>query len=170
MLKEKMLKALNDQINEELYSAYLYLSMSAYFEDINLPGCANWMRIQVQEELSHAMKFYDFINDRHSRINLGEIKGPQFEWKSPMDAFEAAFKHEQHISSCINSLADIANELGDHPTMSFLKWFIDEQVEEEASVDEIIQKLKLAGEQGPGMYMLDQELSARVFVPPASNE
>jgi len=170
MLSDKMKDALNDQINAELYSAYIYLSMSAYFEDNNLAGAANWMRIQAQEELGHAMKFFTYINDRHSRITLKPIEGPPAEWKSILDAFEEAFKHEQYISGRIHKLADVATKESDHATLSFLKWFIDEQVEEEASVDEIVQQLKLVGEKGQGLYMIDRELATRVFTPAAGSE
>jgi len=170
MLSDKMRDALNDQINAEMYSAYIYLAMSAYFEEINLPGAANWMRIQQQEELAHAMKFYNYINERHTRIELKAIACPPKDWKSPLEAFQTAFAHEQMISGRINDLAVLASEEKDHSTLSFLKWFIDEQVEEESSVDNIVQKVKLVGNEGTGMYMIDQELAARVYTPPVGNE
>ncbi len=161
-----MEKAFNEQINEELYSAYLYLSMVAYFESINLQGFANWMRVQTQEEIVHAMKFYDYINQRSARVVLKALAEPQIEWKSPMDAFEAAYKHEIHITGKINDLVNLAIEEKDHAANMFLQWFVNEQVEEEKNPSDIIQKLKLIKDSSEGLYMLDKELATRVFVPP----
>lgn len=166
MLKEKLQDELNKQINEELYSAYIYLSMNAYFESMNLKGFANWMRVQVQEELVHAMKFYDFIVGRGGRVKLDQITKPPIEWKSPLDAFEAAYAHEQHITGRINILVNLAIEEKDHATNAMLQWFVTEQVEEEANTSSVVEKLKLAGKKGPGLLMLDQELGTRVFIPP----
>ena len=166
MLKEKMLDALNEQLNFELYSSYLYFSMSAYFESINLKGFANWMRVQAMEELTHVKRFYDYITDRGGRVRMSEIKAPPNEWDSPLSAFKNVLEHEQQVTSRINNLMDIALELRDHATSSFLKWFIDEQVEEEASVDEIIQSLKLNENNPGGLFMIDKELSQRTFLPP----
>ena len=168
MLKKKMEKALNDQVNAELHSAYLYLSMAAYFHSLNLNGFANWMQAQVQEEIVHAMKIYDYVNDRSGRVLLQPIKGPDIEWKSPMAAFEAAYKHEQYITGRINNLVELAVAERDRSTESFLQWFVDEQVEEEATADNIVQQIKLAGEKGPGLFMLDREMGQRVFTPPAA--
>lgn len=168
MLKKKMLDALNKQINEELFSAYLYLSMAAYFESISLNGFATWMKVQVQEEISHAMKIYDFIFERGGKAEMQAIKKPALEWKSPLNAFQEAYKHECHISGCIGKLVDLAIELGDHPSNNFLQWFVAEQVEEEASADDIVQKLKLIGNDGGGLFMMDQEMGTRVFTPPAA--
>jgi len=165
---QKMEKALNDQINAELYSAYLYLSMVAYFESINLKGFANWMRIQIQEELVHVMKFFDFVNNRRGRVTLNAIEKPGKEWKSPLDAFQAAFKHEQYITGRINNLTALALAEKDTATYNFLQWFVTEQVEEEASTDQVVQKLKLIKGNGTGLFMLDQELATRVFIPPAT--
>ncbi|MHC4945311.1 MAG: ferritin [Planctomycetota bacterium] len=170
MLNEKMEKALNKQINEEYYSSYLYVSMVAYFESLNLPGFANWMRIQAQEELVHVMKFFDYVNERGGRVTLDAIKKPAVEWASPLAAFEDAYKHECYISGCIHELANLAAELKDHPSHNFLEWFVEEQVEEEASADAIVQRLKLGGDSGAAMLMIDQELSQRVFTPPPSGE
>ncbi len=170
MLKKKLEKALNDQINAELHSAYLYLSMAAYFHSLNLNGFANWMQAQVQEEIVHAMKIYDYVNDRSSRVLLQPIKGPDTEWKSPLAAFEAAYKHEQYITGRINDLVELAVTEKDKSTESFLQWFVDEQVEEESSVDNVVQQIKLAGEKGPGLFMLDRELGQRVFTPPVAAE
>lgn len=166
MLDEKMEKALNEQINAEIYSAYLYLSMSAYFESVNLKGFANWMRIQVMEEQTHAKRFYDYVIDRGGRVLLSEIKAPPTEWDSPLAVFEAVLEHERLVTSLINGLVDLAVELRDHATNSFLKWFIDEQVEEEASADEIIQSLKLNENNPGGLFMIDKDLARRTFLPP----
>ena len=168
MLSEKMTEALNQQVNEELFSAYLYLSMSAHFDHQNLKGTASWFRVQTQEEMVHAMKLFDFITERGGAVNLKQIKGPDTEWESPLAAYEAAYKHECYISSCINTLVDLARAEGDHATENFLQWFVTEQVEEEASADGVVQQLKLAGDQGPGLFMVDRELGTRVFVPPAT--
>jgi ferritin len=161
-----MEKALNKQINEEYFSAYLYLSMAAYFDSINLTGFSNWMRVQSQEEMSHVMKFFDFVIERGGRVHLDAIKKPDIEWASPLAAFEDAYKHECFISGCINDLVTLSLEANDHATDNFLQWFVSEQVEEEASADAIVQKLKLVGDNGPGIFMIDQEMATRVFTPP----
>ena len=170
MLVKKIEDAFNEQINWELYSGYLYLSMSAYFLSINLNGFANWMRVQALEELTHAMKFFDFINERSGRIALLETKAPPKEWESPLAAFQDAYEHECFVSGRINDLVNLALEEKDHASNNFLQWFVAEQVEEEASVDEVAQKLKIIGSDGGGIFMLDQELGQRVFTPPASTE
>ncbi len=162
-----MQESLNYQLNRELYSGYLYLAMAAYFEDQDLPGFGNWMRIQAQEELSHGMRFYDYLVQRGSRVLLSEIETPQKEWDSPLVAFEHVYEHEQMVTGLINDLVDLAIELKDHATNNFLQWFVAEQVEEEESASGILQKVKMAGESGRGLYMLDQELTQRVFHPPA---
>lgn len=167
MIKEKMEKAINEQITEELFSSYLYLSMSAYFQSVNLPGFANWMKVQAQEELMHAMKFYDFINERRGRVLLKEIKTPQHEWKSPLEIFEDALKHEEYITEKINNLVDIAIKEKDHASNVFLQWFVNEQVEEESTADDIINRIKLIGESKGGLFMIDRELGTRVFTMPA---
>ena len=161
MVKEKMVEALNEQINAELYSAYLYLSMSAYFEDVNLTGFSNWMRVQSQEELNHAMKIYDFVVELGERVELFTVQKPPKEWESPLAAFEAAYKHEQHVTGLINNLVDMAISDKDHATNNMLQWFVAEQVEEEASANEIVQKLRLVGEEGRGLLILDRELAQR---------
>ena len=166
VLKERIQKALNEQINAELYSSYLYLAMSAYFGSINLKGFANWMRIQAQEELAHTMKFYDFIEERGGRASLTSIEGPRTEWSSPLEAFEHAYEHETHVTALINALVDVSIEESDHATNNFLQWFVAEQVEEESSADDIVQRLKLVGNDGAGLFMIDQELAARTFVMP----
>ena len=170
MIDKKMEDALNGQIREEMYSAYLYLSMSAWFETLNLKGFAHWMNIQNQEEMVHAMKLFNFINERGGSVKLQALDQPAHDWKSSLDAFEAAYKHEQHITGCINDLVKLAMNIGDRATQVFLDWFVNEQVEEEASADEIVQNLKLVGDNGYGMLMLDRELGQRVFTPPAVEE
>ncbi|MCA1961262.1 MAG: ferritin [Desulfomonile sp.] len=166
MISDKIQEAFNNQIVAELYSSYLYLSMSAYFESINLKGFAHWMRCQVQEELVHAMKFYMFVNERGGTVKLSAIDGPSTSWASPLAAFQDAYAHERKVTGLINSLVDLAIPEKDHASNAFLQWFVTEQVEEESSADEVIKKIQLAGEQGGGMFMLDRELAARVFTPP----
>jgi len=161
MLSEKMQAAMNKQINAEMHSAYIYLSMSAYFEAGNLSGFANWMRMQAQEEMVHAMKFYDFINERMGRVKLEPIAAVPVEWDSPLAVFENAFQHEQKVTGLINDLVNLAIEEKDHAANSFLQWFVDEQVEEEASADAIVQQLKLVGGSGQALFLLDREMGQR---------
>jgi len=167
MIKEKILSAINRQINAELYSAYLYLSMNAYLNSINLSGFANWMRVQALEEMTHADKFYQYIIERGGRVILELIDSPPADWASALEVFEHVYEHEQKVTKLINSLMDIAIEEKDHATISFLRWFVDEQVEEESSADGILQKLKLIGDSGSGLFMIDSELGQRVFTPTA---
>jgi ferritin len=166
MLEEKMEKALNGQINAELYSSYLYLSMSAWFRTQDLPGFANWMRVQAQEELAHAMKFFDYVAERGGRARLAAIEAPEKEWASPQDAFEQVAAHERKVTGLIHGLVDLAQETKDHAANLFLQWFVEEQVEEEASASEVLAQAKRAAD-GAAVYMLDRELGARVFTPPA---
>lgn len=161
MIKDKMLKAINKQINEEYASAYIYLSMSAFFESVNLQGFAHWMRVQVREETAHGDKFFKHIVERGGRVALKAIPEPAFEWKSPLDAFQAALKHEQHITACIHKLMDLAHAEKDYAAIGLLQWFVDEQVEEEAHAEEIVQKLTMMGDAKHAIYMLDRELGAR---------
>ena len=161
MLSKRLQAALNEQIVRELESAYVYLSMCAYFEAQNLRGMAHWMRLQAQEELKHAMKIFDFVNDRGGRVELGAIAKPPVDFKSPLDAFQEALAHEQKITECINDLYDLADDEDDYPTEVMLHWFIDEQVEEEKSASEIVEQLKLIGESGAGLLILDQKLGQR---------
>jgi ferritin len=168
MLSGKMADALNAQLNAELYSAYLYMSMSAHFHSKSLLGFANWMRVQAQEEMVHALKFYDFINGRGGRVLLGAVEGPPTEWESPVSAFEHVLEHEQKVTGLINDLVNLAVDERDHATNAFLQWFVTEQVEEESSANDIVQKLKLVGGHAGGLFMIDQELAKRVFTPPAS--
>lgn len=169
MLSAKMQKALNDQLNFEYFSAYIYFSMSAHFEAKGLKGCANWMRIQYQEELTHVDKFFDYILERGGKVTLAQIDKPANTWKANVSPFQDALKHEQKVTARINKLVDMARSEKDHATENFLQWFVAEQVEEEASVGEIVDQIKLAGESGGGMFMVDKELSARVFTPPAAS-
>lgn len=164
MLNEKMLNALNDQINAEQYSSFLYLSMAAYFNEKGLPGFANWMYIQYQEEMTHANKFFNYVNERGGKVMLKSIEQMPTEFDGVIDVFEKTLEHEQLVTSKINNLVDVALEVRDHATQSFLKWFVDEQVEEEANVKEILDTLKLIGGQGNGIFMLDREMRQRVFV------
>jgi ferritin len=168
MISPKIEKALNDQINAELYSAYLYLSMAAYFESAGLPGSANWMRVQTQEERTHAMKFFDYVNERGGRVILKSIAEPPSQWKSPLAVFEAAYKHEQLVTGRINALVDLAIKGKDHATNAFLQWFVSEQVEEEKNADEIVRKLRQIANAPGAMFMLDSEMGKRVFAPAAS--
>jgi len=167
MISKKMQEAFNNQINAELYSSYLYLSMASYFESINLPGFANWMRCQSQEEIVHAMKFYNFVCERGGRVKLTAIDGPPTEWGSALKAFQDAYAHEQKVTALINTLVDQALKERDHASSSFLQWFVNEQVEEESSADKVVQQLKLAGDKGSGLFMIDRELGTRTFVMPA---
>jgi ferritin len=160
-LDKKLEAALNKQVNEELFSSYLYMSMAAYFESIDLTGFAHWMRIQTAEEHEHGLMFFDYINERNGRVLLTKIEGPKTEWKSPLDAFEEAYHHEKHISERIDKLVNHARELKDNATDEFLQWFVEEQVEEEASTYRIVQQLKLIGDDRAGLYLLDRELAQR---------
>ena len=170
MLSENMEAALNKQLNNELYSAYLYLSMSAYSTSIGLRGFANWFMVQYQEEMVHAMKFYNYILDQGGRVKLMAIAQPMAEFKSPLDMFEKTLQHEKFITKCINDLVDLAIAGKDHATNIFLQWYVTEQIEEEGNDNDIIAKLKLVGEEGSGLLMIDKELAMRVFTPPAAAE
>jgi ferritin len=161
MLSESMQKAFNKQINEELFSAYLYLSMAAHFKAVNLKGFAHWMRAQSQEEVEHAMKFYDHINERGGRVTLLSLKEPAAKWDTPLAAFEAAYGHEQKITGLIHDLVDLAIDKRDHAANNFLQWFVEEQVEEEASTSEVVEQLKLVGDSPNGLFMIDRALGQR---------
>ena len=161
MLDAKMEQALNDQLNAEMASGYLYLSMAAYFEDIDLAGFANWMRVQAAEELEHGMKFYDYIIRRGASVTLTAIDAPQTEWESPLAAFEHVLSHEQMVTGLINDLVDLAIEEKDHATNNFLQWFVEEQVEEEENAMENLAKLKLAGDDNSLLYKLNEEFAGR---------
>ena len=164
MISQKIVDELNSQLNKEMFSSYLYLSMSAYFDSKNLSGMSQWMKMQSQEEYEHAMKFYDFILRVGGDVKLGAIDAPQTTWKSPLQIFEDSLKHEQFISKSIHELMDSAIAESDHPTKSFLQWFVDEQVEEEDSVQQIVENIKMIGDSKGGLFMLDRELGARAVV------
>ncbi len=161
MIGKKMEKALNEQINKELYSAYLYLAMSAWAEEAGLAGFANWFRVQFGEETEHAMKFYHYLTEQGARVVLGAIEKPPADFKSPMAAFEQTLEHEQFVTASINGLMDLAIKESDHATASMLRWFVDEQVEEEANAQEIINQLKLAGPGGGALLQIDRGLGKR---------
>ena len=161
MLTPKVQDALNKQINAELFSSYLYLSMAAYFEAADLKGMAHWMRVQAGEENAHAMRIFDFINDRNGRVTLTQIEAPKTEWKSPLEAFEEAYKHEQKITGMIGDLMNLVAIEKDGAGHDFLEWFCREQVEEEAAAQLNVAQLKRVGDNGVGLYLLDQELGKR---------
>jgi len=170
MFSSKIQDAFNDQVNAELFSAYLYLSMSAYFDSQNLSGMATWMNVQAQEELSHAMKFFDFINERDGRVLLSRIEDPKTEWTSPLNVFEEALAHEQKITGLINDLVDLSLAEKDHASNTFLQWFVTEQVEEESTAKTIVDKLTLIGDNPMALYMIDSELGKRMLSPPVATD
>jgi len=161
IINTKITAALNAQLNMEYYSAYSYLAMSAYFLTENLNGFAHWMRVQAQEELTHGMKIYDFLDDREADIRLSTIDTPKQSWDSPLEVFEDTLAQEQKVSQSIYNIADLALSERDHATHTFLQWFITEQVEEEAIVKEVIDTLKLVGIKGNGLFLLDRDLAQR---------
>jgi len=165
MLTKRMEDELNDQIVREMFSSNLYLSMSSYFESINLRGFANWMRIQAQEEFAHTMKFYEYILDRGGRAIIGQIDAPKNQWDSILDVYSEVLDHEQQVTASINNLVRIAREENDFATDNFLQWYIAEQVEEEANVSDVLEQLKMIDGKGAGLFILDRELKQRVFVP-----
>ncbi|MCE1199624.1 MAG: ferritin, partial [Marinilabiliales bacterium] len=143
MIKKSIESALNQQINAEFHSAYLYLSMSSYFQSVGLAGCANWMKVQYQEELAHATHFFDYVLERGGRVQLAPVAGVQVDFTGAINVFEETLKHEIKVTSLINGLMDLATTESDHATRSFLQWFVDEQVEEEANVEQILNNLRL---------------------------
>ena len=167
MIKQRVADAINQQINAELYSAYLYLSMAAYFEGENLSGFANWMRVQFEEEQFHGLKLFNYLHERGGKVTLEAIEAPKTEWDGLTQVFEETLEHERHVTSLINNLMDIALEESDHATASFLRWYIDEQVEEEAAAESILTQLKFIGGQGNAILMMDREFATRTFTPPA---
>ncbi len=170
MIGKKMEESLNGQLNAELYSAYLYLSMAAYFESVDLSGFANWMRIQTQEEQFHAMKFYDYIIERGGRVILSPVDAPPSDWDSPFAAFKATLEHEQKVTGLINELVYLAREVKDNASEVFLQWFVNEQVEEEDNVGKVLGQLKLIKDSPEALFMMDKEMRQRVFTPPAAAE
>ncbi|MEW6595710.1 MAG: ferritin [Thermodesulfobacteriota bacterium] len=169
-MNTKLEKALNEQINAEFYSSYLYLAMSAHFETAGLPGCARWMQAQAQEEWFHGMKFYGFVHERGGRVELKAIAAPPAKWTSTLAVFENVLAHEQKVTGRINDLMDLALKEKDHATTIFLQWFVSEQVEEEAGVGAILGKLRLIGKDSGGLFALDNELGRRVFTPPPQEQ
>lgn len=163
MISEKMQKAFNDQIKNELESAYIYLSMAAYFHSEGLDGMAQWMRAQTQEEMVHAMKFFDHIKDRDGKVVLQNLTQLKTEWSSPLEAFQDANKHEQFITGKINDLVKIAHEENDEPASELLQWFVKEQVEEEESASANVQMLENAGDSSEDLRVVDRELGKRTF-------
>lgn len=161
MLSEKMQEALNEQMVAELYSAYLYLGMAAYFESVSMSGMADWMRAQFAEEQEHGFKFFDFVKDQGSRVRLTAIEAPPVEWASPLAAFEATYEHEQKVTGLINDLVKLAESEGDSATRDFLQWFVKEQQEEEESADTIVQKLKKVKDAARELPTIDRELGRR---------
>lgn len=169
-MTEKMEKAFNEQLNAELYSAYLYLSMASYFEQNDLPGFANWMRVQFQEEQFHAMKMYDYILERGGKVELASIDAPPSEWKGTLEVFKETQKHEQKVTGLINDLVYLARDERDNASELFLQWYVGEQVEEEDSVGTLIGQLKLIEGSPQALFMMDRELGQRVFTAPGSGK
>ena len=170
MLSEKMVKSINHQINREHYSAYLYLSMASYAAVEGLNGFANWFTVQMKEEMFHAEKMYNYVNQQGGRVLLEAIEKPQSDFSSMLDLFEKTLEHEKGVTAMINNLVKLAREENDYATESFLQWYVTEQIEEEASPAEIIQKLKFIGKDGRGLLMIDKDLAARVFTVPTATE
>lgn len=165
MINKKMTDSINEQINKEIYSGYLYLSMAAYSASIGLNGVANWFRAQLQEEMAHAQKFYDYVIQQGGRVVLKAIDEPPKDFKDARDLFQKTLEHEQMVTKRINNLVTLAKKENDHATETMLQWFVTEQVEEEANPTEILQKLDLIGKDGNGLLMIDSQLATRVFVP-----
>ncbi len=161
MITDSLNAALNKQIEKEIFSAHLYLAMSSWFDAQGLPGCAGWMRTQYDEEMIHAMKIFDYVNEAGGAATVPAIASPPAEWSTAIDAFSAAFEHEQQITQSINELYDLAGSEHDNASRVMLQWFITEQVEEEASVSLIVDQLKMIGEDRAALLVLDQRLGAR---------
>lgn len=166
MINEKLQEAFNDQINKELYSEYLYLAMKVYFQEQNLQGFVNWFDVQVQEEHAHAMGMFNYLNERGGSIRLEAIDKPVVEGDCPLTIFEHVLRHEEFVTSRINALMDVAEEVRDRAALSFLDWYLKEQVEEESNVGGVLATLKLIGDDKKALLMLDKDLAARTFVQP----
>ena len=166
MINEKLQEEFNIQINKELYSAYLYLAMKTYFQELNLLGFVNWLDVQVQEEHAHAMGMYDYLNERGGKVELRAIDKPIVEGNSPLEIFEHILRHEEYVTSRINEMMDVAEEVKDRAAMHLLEWYIKEQVEEEASVGGVLATLKLIGDDKKALLLLDKDLATRTFVAP----
>ena len=163
MLNDTMLDTLNEQLNGEIYSSYLYFSMAGYFESLSLKGFANWMEIQAQEEIMHAHRIYKYIVDKGSRPRMAPVDAPPHDWESPLDAMEKVYAHECTISQQINACVTLSLQENDHSTNTMMQWFVSEQVEEEASADEVVQKLKLISDNSTGLFLLDSDLGKRTL-------
>ena len=161
MIKKRVENALSDQMNKEFYSYYLYLSMAAHFDSSNLKGFGHWMKIQAKEEAGHAMKLYEYLVSREGKVILQSIDAPPSDWKGHKDVFEDAYRHEQKVTGLITKLVELAKSEKDHPTEIFLQWFVNEQVEEEATAHAVLQKLQLIGSEGSALFVLDGELGKR---------
>ena len=166
MLDKKLEAAFNDQINKELYSEYLYLGMKAIFADMNLPGFVNWFDVQVQEERAHAMGMFDYVHERNAQVTLEAIDKPEIKGSTPLEIFEQVLEHAEYVTSRINALMDVAEEVRDRAALSFLDWYLKEQVEEEANVGGVLATLKLIGDDKKALLLLDKDLGARTFVAP----
>jgi len=160
-LEEKMVNALNEQINKEIFSAYLYYSMAAYFDSMNLEGFSKWMKVQAKEELTHAQKLYKYIFDKDGVVELGAVEKPKNGWKSPLEVFKDAYEHELSVTQSIDKLVDLAKELKDNATLSFLQWFVNEQIEEEANTKKIVDTLEMIGENKTALFMFNAQLGSR---------
>jgi ferritin len=161
MLSKTIQDAFNDQISKEFYSAYIYLAMSGYFQSQNLPGCSHWMRVQYQEEVGHALKLFDYVNEREGKVVLQAIKQPSSEFKSPLDVFQQSLTHEREVTAMINNLYSLTQKENDYPSQIALQWFITEQVEEEKNAGGIVEQLKMIGDNRMGLMMLDRQLGVR---------
>lgn len=161
MISDKMLKAINEQINKEIYSAYLYVGMAAYAASEGLGGVASWFQVQTKEELGHAVKFMKYVNEQGARVSLKAIEAPDQKFTSVASLFDKTLDHEKEVTASIHALMALAKKEADHATESFLQWFVSEQVEEEASVADIVQKLEIGGKDGKSLLILDGILGAR---------
>lgn len=170
MIGDKLRETMNEQIKNELESAYIYLSMSAYFHDQGFDGMAQWMRAQTLEEMAHAQRFFDYLVERGGKVVLLPLNISKTEWASPLEAFQDAYKHEQFITSKINDLVTLARKEQDYAAEAMLQWFVSEQVEEEASVSKVVGDLERVGDKGHGLLMIDRELGRRSFTPPAQQD
>ena len=165
-IEKKMEAAFNEQINKEYFSEYLYLAMKTLFAQMNLPGFVNWFDIQVQEERAHAEGMYEYVLERGGNVELFAIDKPEVKGSTPLEIFKQVLEHEQYVTSRINAVYDVAEEVKDRAAMLFLNWYVKEQVEEEASVGDVLAKLEMVGDDKQGLLSLDKELAARVFNPP----
>lgn len=166
MLNKKLEDAFSIQINKELYSEYLYLNMKSLFAELNLPGFVNWFEVQVQEERAHAMGMIDYVHERNSQVSYEAIAKPEVNGSTPLEIFEQVLAHEEYVTASINELMDVADEVKDRAALSFLDWYLKEQVEEESNVGNVLATLKLIADDKKALFMLDKELAARTFVAP----